>query len=102
MPPLVCRLFSLPSTPSQTSLTNHTNQESKDIPSNQNTKDNQDSLVSLVSLAKETSTSWSSDVDAGPPQIIQVIQLFTVTKALNYSEIYQEMPQGPSCIARKF
>ena len=99
MPPLVCRLFSLPSTPSQTSLTNHTNQESKDIPSNQNTKDNQDSLVSL---AKETSTSWSSDVDAGPPQIIQVIQLFTVTKALNYSEIYQEMPQGPSCIARKF
>ena len=99
MPPLVCRLFSLPSTPSQTSLTNHTNQESKDIPSNQNTKDNQDSLVSLT---KETSTSWSSDVDAGPPQIIQVIQLFTVTKALNYSEIYQEMPQGPSCIARKF
>ena len=99
MPPLVCRLFSLPSTPSQTSLTNHTNQESKDIPSNQDTKDNQDSLVSL---AKETSPSWSSDVDAGPPQIIQVIQLFTVTKALNYSEIYQEMPQGPSCIARKF
>ena len=99
MPPLVCRLFSLPSTPSQTSLTNHTNQESKDIPSNQDTKDNQDSLVSL---AKETSTSWSSDVDAGPPQIIQVIQLLTVTKALNYSEIYQEMPQGPSCIARKF
>ena len=99
MPPLVCRLFSLPSTPSQTSLTNHTNQESKDIPSNQDTKDNQDSLVSLT---KETSTSWSSDVDAGPPQIIQVIQLFTVTKALNYSEIYQEMPQGPSCIARKF
>ena len=99
MPPLVCRLFSLPSTPSQTSLTNHTNQESKDIPSNQDTKDNQDSLVSLT---KETSTSWSNDVDAGPPQIIQVIQLFTVTKALNYSEIYQEMPQGPSCIARKF
>ena len=99
MPPLVCRLFSLPSTPSQTSLTNHTHPESKDIPSNQDTKDNQDSLVSLT---KETSTSWSNDVDAGPPQIIQVIQLFTVTKALIYSEIYQEMPQGPSCIARKF